>query len=51
MSLALVAVIFAIGAGAVIAVSTRESAAAVIGRAVCLVAGGCMPPVLVSMRR
>lgn len=38
MSLALVAVVFAIGAGAVIAVSTREAAAAVIGLAVCLVA-------------
>lgn len=38
MSLALVAVILAIGAGAVIAVSTREAGAAVIGLAVCLVA-------------
>lgn len=38
MSLALVAVVLAIGAGAVIAVSTRESAAAVIGLAICLVA-------------
>jgi hypothetical protein len=38
MSLALVAVVLAIGAGAVIAVSTREAAAAVIGLAICLVA-------------
>ncbi|HJP87806.1 MAG TPA: hypothetical protein VJ850_02080 [Candidatus Limnocylindrales bacterium] len=38
MSLALVAAILAIGAGAVIAVSTREAAAAVIGLAICLVA-------------
>jgi hypothetical protein len=38
MSIALVAVVLAIGAGAVIAVSTREAAAAVIGLAVALVA-------------
>ena len=38
MSIALVAVILAIGAGAVIAVSTREAAAAVIGLAAALVA-------------
>ena len=38
MNLALVAVVLAIGAGGVIAVSTREAAAAVIGLAVCLVA-------------
>jgi hypothetical protein len=38
MSLALIAVILAIGAGAVIAVSTREAGAAVIGLAICLVA-------------
>lgn len=38
MSLALVAIVLAIGAGAVVAVSTREAAAAAIGLAVCLVA-------------
>lgn len=38
MSIALVAVVIAIGAGAVIAVATREAAAAVIGLAVALVA-------------
>ena len=38
MSIALVAIVLAIGAGAVIAVSTREAAAAVIGLAVALVA-------------
>ena len=38
MNLALVAIVLAIGAGAVIAVSTRESAAAAIGLAVALVA-------------
>ena len=38
MSLALVAVVFAIGAGAVIAVSVREAAAAVIGLAIALLA-------------
>lgn len=38
MNLALVAIVLAIGAGAVVAVSTRESAAAAIGLAVALVA-------------
>jgi hypothetical protein len=38
MSLALVAVVLAIGAGAVIAVSTREAALAVVGLAVALIA-------------
>ena len=38
MSLALVAVVFAIGAGAVIAVSTRDAAAAVVGLAIALLA-------------
>ena len=46
MSIALVAVILAIGAGAVIAVSTRESAAAVIGLAICLVAASIAALVL-----
>jgi hypothetical protein len=38
VSLALVAIVLAIGAGAVIAVATREAAAAVIGLAIALVA-------------
>ena len=38
MSLALVAIVLAIGAGAVVAVSTRVAGAAAIGLAVCLVA-------------
>jgi hypothetical protein len=42
MSLALVAVVLAIGAGAVIAVSTRESAAAAIGLAMALVASALL---------
>jgi hypothetical protein len=42
MSLALVAVVLAIGAGAVIAVSTREAAAAAIGLAVALVASALL---------
>jgi hypothetical protein len=42
MSLALVAVVLAIGAGAVIAVSTRESAVAAIGLAVALVASALL---------
>lgn len=42
MTLVLVAVVLAIGAGAVIAVSTREAAAAVIGLAVALVASSLL---------
>ncbi len=42
MNLALVAVVLAIGAGAVIAVSTREAAAAAIGLAVTLVASALL---------
>ena len=38
MSLALVAVVLAIGAGAVIAVSTRDAAAAIVGLAIALLA-------------
>ena len=46
MSLALVAIVLAIGAGAVVAVSTREPAAAPIGLAVALVAAALLadPP-------
>jgi hypothetical protein len=42
MNLALVAIVLAIGAGAVVAVSTREAAAAMIGLAVALVAAGLL---------
>ena len=48
MSLALVAIVLAIGAGAVIAVSTREAAAAAIGLAVALVASALLADPLPS---
>lgn len=48
MNLALVAVVFAIGAGAVVAVATREAAAAAIGLAVALVAAGLLAEPLPS---
>lgn len=48
MNLALVAIVFAIGAGAVIAVSTREAAAAVIGLAVALIAASLVADPLPS---
>lgn len=48
MSLALVAIVLAIGAGAVVAVSTREPAAAAIGLAVALVASGLLADPLPS---
>ena len=55
MNLALVAIVLAIGAGAVVAVSTREAAAAMIGLAVALVAASLladpMPsPVILGVR-
>ena len=55
MNLALVAIVLAIGAGAVVAVSTREAASAMIGLAVALVAAGLladpMPsPVILGVR-
>ena len=48
MNLALVAIILAIGAGAVVAVSTREPAAAAIGLAVALVGSGLLADPLPS---
>ena len=48
MSLALVAIVLAIGAGAVVAVSTREPAAAAIGLAVSLVAAALLSDPLPS---
>jgi hypothetical protein len=48
MNLALVAIVLAIGAGAVVAVSTRESGAAAIGLAVALVASGLLADPLPS---
>lgn len=48
MSLALVAIVLAIGAGAVVAVSTREAAAAAIGLAVALVASALLADPLPS---
>lgn len=48
MSLALVAIVLAIGAGAVVAVSTREPAAAAIGLAVALVASALLSDPLPS---
>jgi hypothetical protein len=48
MSLALVAIVLAIGAGAVIAVSTREAAAAAFGLAVALVASSLLADPLPS---
>jgi hypothetical protein len=48
MSIALVAIILAIGAGAVVAVSTREPAAAAIGLAVALVASALLADPLPS---
>lgn len=48
MSLALVAIVLAIGAGAVVAVSTRDSAAAAIGLAVALVAAALLADPLPS---
>lgn len=48
MNIALVAVVFAIGAGAVIAVSTRDAAAAVVGLAVALLAAALVADPLPS---
>jgi len=48
MSLALIAIVLAIGAGAVVAVSTREPAAAAIGLAVALVAAALLADPLPS---
>lgn len=48
MSIALVAIVLAIGAGAVVAVSTREPAAAAIGLAVALVASALLTDPLPS---
>lgn len=48
MNLALVAIVLAIGAGAVVAVSTRESGAAAIGLAVALVASSLLADPLPS---
>jgi hypothetical protein len=48
MNLALVAIVLAIGAGAVVAASTRESGAAAIGLAVALVASGLLADPLPS---
>lgn len=48
MNLALVAIVLAIGAGAVVAVSTREAAAAAIGLAVALVASSLLADPLPS---
>lgn len=48
MNLALVAVVFAIGAGAVVAVSTRDAAAAVVGLAVALLAAALVADPLPS---
>lgn len=48
MNLALVAIVFAIGAGAVVAVSTREAAAAVVGLAVALIAASLVADPLPS---
>lgn len=49
MSIALVAIILAIGAGAVVAVSTREPAAAAIGLAIALVASALLADPLPSV--
>lgn len=48
MNVALVAVVFAIGAGAVIAVSTRDAAAAVVGLALALLAAALVADPLPS---